>query len=411
MAYEDKVIDITAEELEATVKGIVPSLDEKVLKLERIPQYIKTNIDWNYNEDSTAISVQFGKDGESNNLYIRIAGTTGKPDSFGDLTDATAYDIRLERLVDTDDSIQDWSLSENVSDEELTLFRYISIRVATFWRNSNNEIVGFCAYGNENLLEQYISPIEDKIKELDKTKQEVANAIKGNATGTELLLEDVSPIAHKIKVNGMANSSVRAINSGNIITLPYEAGNKTEGGITFTYNADGSITLNGTTSNRIYAYLRWNRIPLTLPSGTYYLKTKVISGGRTGGATWQCIVDSTYNTSSFTLTEAKNVAIRLDINQATATDVTYDNYTFMPILCAENKVPENYLAGTLDVKYTLDDNGLIELDSISPNMTILADSEVAVEYNKDASKLVNRLIIDNQELKSAVIALGGTLNV
>lgn len=163
MAYEDKVIDITAEELEATVKEKVPSLDEKVLKLERVPQYIKTNIDWNYNEDSTAISVQFGKDGESNNLYIRIAGTTGKPDSFGDLTDATAYDIRLERLVDTDDSIQDWSLSENVSDEELTLFRYISIRVATFWRNSNNEIVGFCAYGNENLLEQYISPLQAEI--------------------------------------------------------------------------------------------------------------------------------------------------------------------------------------------------------------------------------------------------------
>lgn len=64
-----------------------------------------------------------------------------------------------------------------------------------------------------------------------------ANALKGSASGEVVALNDVSPIAHEMGVT---------VKSKNILPYPYYNTTKTQLGITFTDNGDGSITANGT---------------------------------------------------------------------------------------------------------------------------------------------------------------------
>lgn len=91
----------------------------------------------------------------------------------------------------------------------------------------------------------------------------IANAITGYASGSELLLNDISPIASKVKVNvvgkqppevPMMMSMMRSASPAseglvNLVPYPYADGtSKTVNGITFLVNADGSITASGVAS-------------------------------------------------------------------------------------------------------------------------------------------------------------------
>ena len=68
-----------------------------------------------------------------------------------------------------------------------------------------------------------------------------------------------------------------------------------------------------------------------------------------------------------------------------------------------------YVPYQAPTSYYLDESGNLEIDSAAPNMTMLADNDVSVTYNRDTSKVINQLLIDNENLKNAVTALGGTL--
>ena len=77
------------------------------------------------------------------------------------------------------------------------------------------------------------------------SRQDAANALRGSASGTAVVLDDVSPVEHTLDVK---------VRSKNLIPYPYPNPATTINGITFTDNGDGTITANGTaTADAIYS--------------------------------------------------------------------------------------------------------------------------------------------------------------
>ena len=94
--------------------------------------------------------------------------------------------------------------------------------------------------------------------------QNVSNAVKGNKSGENVSITDISPLPHNI---------ITRLNSKNLLPYPHNNTVKNEYGITFTDNGDGTITSNGTATE-----LSYYDIVSTLSAGEY-----VVSGCPEGG--------------------------------------------------------------------------------------------------------------------------------
>ena len=95
-------------------------------------------------------------------------------------------------------------------------------------------------------MEQTAKEAKEATGLLTQASQLYANALKGNKTGEAIAITDASPLEHEIEVK---------VRGKNLIPFPYEnpAGTSvTKSGVTFTTNADGSITLNGTATGNIF---------------------------------------------------------------------------------------------------------------------------------------------------------------
>lgn len=131
-----------------------------------------------------------------------------------------------------------------------------------------------------------------------------ANALKGNASGAAIRLTDVSPNEHMLGVK---------VRGKNLIPYPYYNTTKTENGITFTVNADGSISFSGTSTAQATFYFVYKA--MSLKQGVTY--TLSASGNYSfGGSATIYIYDSTQGQSAYislltdtsaTFTPAKNI--------------------------------------------------------------------------------------------------------
>lgn len=130
------------------------------------------------------------------------------------------------------------------------------------------------------------------------------------------------------------NLHIEALPSKNLITYPFTGTTKTEGGITFTDNGDGTITLTGTLDS--YSEITLGRITIK-ESGNYFL-----SGCPEGGGTssyclianntknWNMDIDSGFGVGFYA-----NAGDVYDITITPAgapTGFTYDGITFKPQL-------------------------------------------------------------------------------
>ena len=98
------------------------------------------------------------------------------------------------------------------------------------------------------------------------TKNEAANAVKGNLSGAVVFTDDVSPVEHEPKI---------WVHGKNL--LKNTAVTQTIDGVAFTANGDGSVTANGTAGAS--APIRYNLGEVVLPPGNY-----LISGQNEGVA-------------------------------------------------------------------------------------------------------------------------------
>lgn len=86
-----------------------------------------------------------------------------------------------------------------------------------------------------------------------------SNALKGNAKGAAIALDDVSPLEHKIQVKAR---------SKNLLSYPFGEGSKTVNGMTYTVSEDGYVHATGTPTGGANYYFKYQG-QYSLPSGTY----------------------------------------------------------------------------------------------------------------------------------------------
>lgn len=105
----------------------------------------------------------------------------------------------------------------------------------------------------------------------------------------------------------------------NLIPYPYNETTKTQNGITFTDNGDGTIAANGISTDTVFFIIA---AKVNLPSGEYYISDGVNMGSV---ANCRCGV-GTYNTSFSTDGTARDVEIRI------SSGTTLNNVIFKPMI-------------------------------------------------------------------------------
>lgn len=188
--------------------------------------------------------------------------------------------------------------------------------------------------------------------------------IEKQATGKVIRLDDVSEIAHKVKVYG-DNQEVEVC--VNILRQPYYQNKLTNAGVTWTVNDDGSVSAVGTstaTSNFQMA------INLPLESGKTYTF-------RTGSTNVTVLMTYTVNGSTkyLTTTSAEANLTWEDEYELVSFGIrVLSGVTVDEIVC-----PVIYESGTKQTTITATPNGT-EIDSMCPNMTFIADTDITVDY-------------------------------
>lgn len=171
--------------------------------------------------------------------------------------------------------------------------------------------------------------------------------------------QNALPFAEISKIGGMTRKCT------NLIPYPYTETTRTENGITFTDNGDGTVTANGTaTANSVF----YSQNNLVLPSGNY-----VLSGGNNAGSTsvvlhyldesGNSVYITSYSEESFSLTEQKAVVVYLQVFSGK----TVSNFVFKPML-NEGTEPlpyEPYFEGLRSASVT-------EIESVGVNLIDLA---------------------------------------
>lgn len=163
---------------------------------------------------------------------------------------------------------------------------------------------------------------------------------------------------------------------------------QTINGVTFTVNNDGSVTANGTASKATFFSLGNLKI---IPNETYF-----ISGSPAGSGfdTYMLYVhNNTTGADIYDLGEGKvftGKAGDLGLTIVIYANNTVNNLTFYPmVVYGEESVPFESYNGS---EHTPSADGTVEgITSLSPNMTILTDTEGAIvecEYIKDTNKVL-----------------------
>ena len=181
----------------------------------------------------------------------------------------------------------------------------------------------------------------------------------------------------------------------NLLSYPYIGGSQKEvtvNGVTFTDNGDGTITANGTaTANARYDLRVSSTQPITpLKVGETYTYSGCPKGNSSSTYFLQCYDTEAYKNDTgngHTFTAKNNKFIALIV---IAAGTVCNNLTFKPQL--ERGAKATDYEPFYVKNYTTQVGSNIDIDSVSPNMTIKTDNTVLdVKYNKDANKVISTL--------------------
>lgn len=182
----------------------------------------------------------------------------------------------------------------------------------------------------------------------------------------------------------------------NLIPYPYKATTITKSGVTFTDNGDGSVTLNGTSTDTV---------SFVLCQGIHFFSSYTgVSGSNKVVKNGLCMSNRGVNTDkvgiAFEIWGGGIPTLIIFCNAGS----TYNNAIVYPqIEVGETPTEYELYKEGETVTTTISDGA--ELANIAPNMTISTDKEgviVDAEYNKDATRVI-------EKLTNAIIALGGSV--
>lgn len=231
---------------------------------------------------------------------------------------------------------------------------------------------------------------DEDINDLLEYKEETTNKV---AEFGETPSDDKYPSEKLVKdsLDRKANSSdVNANwqgNGYNLIPFPYNDGNKTTNGITYTVNSDGSVTANGTATATAYFYCKIETVPsFVIRSNKRYF----LSGCPNGGAIDKYFIQ-VYSLNApfdnqrdfgngliFTVdTDTTDLVVRLRVESGQ----TVNNLIFRPMIVEIND------DGTYPTEYQRYANGNVEL---SDNVKGITGGDVYSSTHKSKSGVSNK---------------------
>lgn len=248
----------------------------------------------------------------------------------------------------------------------------------------------------EQFAQAVIATIPEDYTVMEAKVNESANAIKGMLKGAIVTADDVSPVEHVMNVkvvcpDGIDPSTVTLTRcEKNLIPFPYTQINKVDNGVTFDAFTNGAIRMKGTSSD--YALFFINSTNIELQNGVSYdlvqpntTKARLIMNylNENGGSEW--IGSTIVWKDSYTFE-----SLYIQIDPSVIVDEVY-----VPVIKRTDKPIERYMPNS--------DGTVTGMTSLSPNMTILTDTEgviVECEYNVETKKFIEKYL---REKKSARI--------
>jgi hypothetical protein len=190
----------------------------------------------------------------------------------------------------------------------------------------------------------------------------------------------------------------------NLIPKITEPINVQAGGITQVISTNGAVKINGTATAPAYLFVS---AIYNLPKAVYHL---------TGNTSDECLlIASAYNGEAYVFeAQDRGSGVILDLTDKTFDHVRVMMYvptgntvgkTIYPMLNIEQAGTEYENPKEVTTHIPSSDGTVSGVTSLSPNMTILTDTEgviVECEYNRDTNKVIDKLI-------NAITALGGTV--
>lgn len=228
-----------------------------------------------------------------------------------------------------------------------------------------------------------------------------ANALKGNASGNPIRIDDVSPLAHEMAVG---------VRTKNLISYPYSDTTQTINGITFTDNGDGTIIANGTADENATFYIeRRADFPYLNKDEEY-----VLSGCPEGGGTYtyqlQMAQGGTYTTDigkgkTFVAIEGVGNIIIKVLQGTTVNNIVFKPQIekgttatpYTPFVDVNGAMVQIGIGTNEATTYTADENGIVKgIIGNGEDMTLTADSGaiISVEYNRDINA-IKRVIVED----------------
>lgn len=239
-----------------------------------------------------------------------------------------------------------------------------------------------------------------------KNKPDVAGAIKCSASGNPIRLEDVSPLEHALKVSVDVGGATVKKHGINLLPNKYDSfvngktDKITQYGVTYTCNADGSITLNGTCE-------AVNGIVLNKTFPFANDVTYCISGGSTSkGASIYVSYKNESGTTVYAYT-GKTVSwkegcslVGSGVYIQVSAGVVLDNYVIKPQI-EVGATKTEYQQYKEPTTYTADENGNVNgIIGNGEDMTLIADNgaTITAEYNADTKKYIDKKFAELQAL-------------
>ena len=239
-----------------------------------------------------------------------------------------------------------------------------------------------------------------------ENKVTFANVLKGVVSGTEALVNDVSPMPHKMDITTVANGEVILWSGKNLFDVtPIKGKTVKQNGGTLTCSEDGYISGSGTPTGGC----GWNYTLGKLPKVTMVLSAHgefdnlaavIYLRDKDGKSLGYAGVDNSrkqisvkpqnYSTFDYATVEIKRSGSNYEMKGGMYLQLEIGNKT-------------DYEPATTPITYTANEEGVVEgVDSINPTFTFTADNETTIKYNRDTNAVI-------QQLTNAIISLGGNV--
>ncbi len=197
------------------------------------------------------------------------------------------------------------------------------------------------------------------------------------------------------------NKTTVEVSGKNLLVYPYTQPKFTSHGITFTANADGSVTLNGKNDGTgVSMFYFFNNTKtgnvITLKQGDYIASiTPSYDGVSIGGKTSsEKEIKFLIGTALTENTEFKTLFLAVTRNNET----TFDNVTVYPMI-EQGTEPTEYQPYEHNT-YTPGSNGEVLVSSIYPITKINTnknDGIITAEYNRDIAKVIGKSVLTDKE--------------